>query len=172
MERTGLYAQNMPLSQAARLASLEIEAPGCSEHQTPWAVDIRICDGWNQPPRQEPLEESIEGRYLLETCWKYGFIRRYDAKNPPNRQEEQYHFRYVGRAHAAMMRALGLNLEDYLLILHEKKTLCLYEEGTPRILVTADRETSPFTIQAPFGATLDDVSCDNLGWAVAAYWMD
>lgn len=170
IQRFCQLANALPLEDAFRQALLEISPAGASEHQTAWAVDIRICDGWNQLPRSEPLSASPEGQWLLDNCWRYGFIHRYPESDPsPDPSCGAYHFRYVGLAHASMMRALDLTLEDYLSLLHSQETLTLWEDDKPVCSVLCRTVEDTLAVQAPMAAQLEDVSLDNLGWGVAAY---
>ena len=164
-------AQELSLEDALAQTLREIDPPGTSEHQTPWAVDIRVCDSWNRPPRSEPLSASPEGRWLIDNCWRYGLIWRYGEDSPhPDPSCGAYHFRYVGKAHAAMMHALGLALEDYLTFLHSNPVLTLWDgQGQPRYSVLCGPAETSLTLSAPMKALLEDVSLDNLGWGVAAY---
>ena len=88
--------------------------PGeCSEHTTGLALDIlsekyqTADDGYGQ---------TEEGRWLAEHAHEYGFILRY-----PKEKEhitgviyEPWHYRYVGKKHAALIYESGLCLEEYL----------------------------------------------------------
>ena len=134
-------------------------------------MDIRICDGWNQLPRSEPLSASAEGQWLLENSCRFGLIHRYPENDPsPDPSCGAYHFRYVGKAHAAMMHALSLSLEAYLDLLHTHSALTLWDEtGAPVCSVLCQPVDDGLTVQAPMEAQLEDVSLDNLGWGVAAY---
>lgn len=166
LEQLCLYAQSYPLQEAARLAAREREAPGCSEHQTGWAVDIRLCESFYQPPDQRPLSSSEAGRYLLDTCWRYGFIHRY--KNHPC-PEEAYHFRYVGQAHAQVMHALGLPMENYLDFLHEGQALRFYDHGELKYVILCQPVQGDWALRKPRGMAILDVSYDNQGYGVAVF---
>src|SRR4029079_7567934 len=56
------------------------------------------------------------GAWLRANAWKYGFVMSY----PKGKSTvtcygyEPWHFRYVGRAEAAKVRASGLTLREYL----------------------------------------------------------
>jgi D-alanyl-D-alanine carboxypeptidase len=65
--------------------------PGFSEHQTGLAVDLNELE--------ESFEDTLEGRWLAENSYQYGFILRY-----PKEKEyitgyvyEPWHFRYLGK---------------------------------------------------------------------------
>jgi len=90
--------------------------PGESEHNLGLAVDIvsnshtSLTSAFGQTP---------EGRWLAQNSWRYGFVLRY----PDHKQHitniiyEPWHFRYVGRTHAAIMFELDLVLEEYIELL-------------------------------------------------------
>ncbi len=171
IERFCQLANALPLEDALAQTLQETSPANASEHQTGWAVDIRICDGWDQLPRSEPLSASAEGQWLLENSWRFGLIHRYPENDPsPDPSCGAYHFRYVGKAHAAMMHALSLSLEAYLDLLHTHSALTLWDEtGAPVCSVLCQPVDDGLTVQAPMEAQLEDVSLDNLGWGVAAY---
>jgi D-alanyl-D-alanine carboxypeptidase len=167
LERTGLHAQNMPLVEAAEQAAREVPAPGTSEHQLPYVVDIRLAAGWNAMPESAPLESSKSGRFLLDTAWQYGFIHRYGSKPPAPYTDEAYHFRFVGVAHSTLMHALNIRLPEYLALLHDKGTLTYYEEGVPRYAVICKKAAENVSFSLPKGCTWEG-SIDNMGYVVVA----
>ena len=65
-DRMAELSRALPLEDALAQAKAEIETPGCSEHQLPWCVDIRLCQGWNALPSAFSLEDARDaGRRLL-----------------------------------------------------------------------------------------------------------
>lgn len=164
-------SRDMGLDEALSAARSAVASPGCSEHQTAWAVDIRVCPQWNGAPLAESMEESEDGRWLIENCWRYGFIRRYPGADPRDGSCRAYHLRYVGCAHASLMHALGLSLEDYLSLLHNQRTLTLYDEASGAPLcsaVCAEAEARQTLFILPEDASVEDLSLDNLGFAVVS----
>lgn len=81
---------------------------GQSEHQTGLAFDINSTR-WD-------FKDTIEGKWLAEHCYEYGFIIRY----PENKQDktgyvyEPWHVRYVGNKVANDIKNTGLCLEEYV----------------------------------------------------------
>ena len=168
IDRFTVLAGSMSLPDALAQALKEIPDAACSEHQQGWCVDIRICDAWNRPPRNEPLSASEEGRWLLENCWRFGFLHRWEGTCAD--PDEAYHFRFVGKAHAAMAHALDVSFEDYLLLLRAQGALTLWhEDGTPYVTVLCAETPRTLTVSMPLHTTTDDVSMDNTGWAAASY---
>lgn len=164
-------SRDMSLDEALSAARSAVASPGYSEHQTAWAVDIRVCPQWNGAPLAESMEESEDGRWLMENCWRYGFIRRYPGADPRDGSCRAYHLRYVGCAHASLMHALGLSLEDYLSLMHNQRTLTLYDEASGAPLcsaVCAEAEARQTLFILPEDASVEDLSLDNLGFAVVS----
>ncbi len=167
LERLAQYAQTMPLVDAAQRAAAEVPAPGTSEHQLPYVVDIRLADGWNVAPRNEPLSASAPGRLLLDSAWQYGFIHRYGANTAPPYEDEAYHFRYVGVAHSTVMHALSLDFPGYLALLRREGAITLYENGAPLYAVLSRRVQDGLSFSIPEGCSWEG-SMDNTGYAVLA----
>lgn len=162
------FARDVSIEEAVVLAKEKVDAPGCSEHQLPWTVDIRLCRTWNDMPAREALSDSPQGAWLLDNAWRYGFIQRWPEADPSRDDHRPYHFRYVGLSHARLMQALGLDFEAYLAFLRGVGAVTLLDdEGAP--LVTAvcvkagERHTS---FDVPEGTKLEDASLDNTGWAL------
>ena len=83
--------------------------PGQSEHQTGLAFDVTA--------RRESgtFADTPQYAWLIEHCWDYGFILRYPAGKEditgfPN---ESWHYRYVGKEIAAIIREHDWTLEEY-----------------------------------------------------------
>ena len=90
-----------------------IAKPGCSEHQTGLAIDICVYRDNNCYIEHE-LEEMEEIKWLMNNCYKYGFILRY----PKNMEDitgynyEPWHYRYVGDI-AEYLYKNNILFEDY-----------------------------------------------------------
>ena len=95
--------------------------PGHSEHHTGLTFDIRI-----NVKGQSEIEylNATEQAWITANCAKYGFILRYTEDNKDITQigGEDWHFRYVGVAHATYMAEHDLCLEEYIAFLREKHT--------------------------------------------------
>lgn len=169
-ETFALLCRELPAEAALAQARGAVASPDCSEHQTGYAVDVRVCPVWNGWPEEGPLEQSTAGRWLCEHAWRFGFIRRWPEAEPDGLSCRAYHFRYVGRAHAAIMHALGCTLEEYLQLLHTTGALTLYNENNvpaaSAVCTVLGERSAAFRL--PAGSTTEDLSMDNLGYAVAS----
>lgn len=105
-----------------------VAVPGCSEHQSGFAMDLGLSDG-------APLDlirpafppEGVCAAFQREAP-HYGFILRYGAgkEHITGIAHEPWHFRYVGIPHAELMTTLDLTLEEYLSLLRQ-----FHSDGTP-----------------------------------------
>lgn len=109
------YYMNLGYDRAAaeKEAATIIAVPGTSEHQLGLAVDIVDTRLWALEWEQENLPAQ---QWLMENCWKYGFILRYpkDKIDVTGIIYEPWHYRYVGKELAAELHELGLTLEEYI----------------------------------------------------------
>ncbi len=99
--------------------------PGTSEHECGLAVDILETGYGGDWDNAEKTAQTETQKWLTENCKDYGFILRY----PSDKEEitgivyESWHYRYVGREHAAKIMDSGVCLEEYLKRLdYETKT--------------------------------------------------
>ena len=168
LDRMSELSRSMTFEEALAKAKYEVETPGCSEHQLPWCVDIRICSAWNALPDTATLEASAAGQWLLAHAWEYGFIQRYPGAGTDSHRA--WHFRYVGKGHAAMMYALGTSFEEYLSLLREYGVLTLLDDtGKPSVTVICRQATEGETrFTLPLHGTVEAASYDNCGWALVS----
>lgn len=92
-----------------------VALPGCSEHQTGLAIDLALRAEEIDFIRPDFPRDGVCGRFR-ELAADYGFIERYEAgkERVTGIAAEPWHFRYVGRPHARLMREKGLCLEEYV----------------------------------------------------------
>lgn len=103
----------MSQEDAVAKTATMIAVPGTSEHHTGLCADIVT-------PTHQTLDEAFgeteAGQWLQEHAVEYGFILRY----PKDKQDvtkiiyESWHYRYVGKQHAQLIKDSGLCLEEYL----------------------------------------------------------
>ena len=95
-----------------------VAIPGCSEHQTGLAIDLALRSDSIDFIRPDFPYDGVCGRFRAIAA-DYGFIERYPAgkEKITGIAAEPWHFRYVGRPHARLMRDMGLTLEEYVELL-------------------------------------------------------
>lgn len=162
-ELRGLMKENT-VNQAVVQVNEAMDPPGKGDLLQEYTVEIRLRTEQSDQPDQRRPEESPEGQTLLQLAWRYGFIRTH----PNGTEEHAWRFRYVGKAHAAAMTYLDLDLENYLNWLHEKRELTIYAGEKPQYFITCQPVEGKYVdFQLPAG-TEYEMSLDNTGYAVAA----
>ncbi|MDQ2086307.1 M15 family metallopeptidase [Herbivorax sp. ANBcel31] len=101
------------IEEADRLAATSISRPGTSEHHIGLAVDFNYA--------KTNFENTAAFKWLNENAHKYGFILRYpeDKQSITKVVYEPWHFRYVGKEHAEVIKSKGFCLEEYIEYLKE-----------------------------------------------------
>ena len=110
-----LMQQNPGMSreEATRLAATVIAVPGTSEHELGLAADIIDTQLWALEEEQANLPAQ---KWLMENCWKYGFLLRYPANSTDSTGiiYEPWHYRYFGKDIAEEIHFSGMTVEEYL----------------------------------------------------------
>lgn len=103
----------MTREEAEKKAATVIAIPGTSEHHLGLAVDVIDTQLWSLTDAQADLPAQ---KWLMENCWRYGFILRYpkDAIDSTGIIYEPWHYRYLGKALAEEIHHSGLTVEQYL----------------------------------------------------------
>lgn len=104
--------------EAEKRAARIVARPYTSEHNTGLAIDFNGVE--------DNFYTTKEYKWLINNAHKYGFIERYQKKWQSHTGViyEPWHFRYVGKETASLIRESGLCLEDYV-----KKNLINSNEG-------------------------------------------
>lgn len=104
--------QGYSYMEAYKRTSQVITVPGCSEHEVGLALDI-TSDTYQ--PLKQGFAETAEGQWLEEHSHEYGFILRYPSGKEyiTGIEYEPWHFRYVGREAASIIKEENLCLEEF-----------------------------------------------------------
>lgn len=112
-DRIKLYMrQGLSYMEAYKATSRVITVPGCSEHEVGLALDI-TSDSYSE--LKQGFADTEGGKWLAEHCSEYGFVIRYPKGKEyiTSIEYEPWHFRYVGREAAAVMKEENLCLEEF-----------------------------------------------------------
>lgn len=103
-------------AEAIAVTATIIAEPGTSEHHTGLAVDIVTT---TYQVLDSGFENTPAFKWLNENAHKYGFILRFpkDKVDITGIIYEPWHYRYVGVENAAIIKASGLCLEEYVALL-------------------------------------------------------
>lgn len=106
-------SQGMTREKAEAETATMIAVPGTSEHHTGLAADIVTPTHQTLDPQ---FADTKAGQWLLEHAVEYGFVLRYpeEKQDITNIIYESWHYRYVGKEHAEIMKEKNLCLEEYL----------------------------------------------------------
>jgi len=103
----------MSYLEAYRQAAQTVTVPGTSEHQVGLALDITAR---NYRFLNTGFADTEAGRWLADHSYEFGFILRYPLgkENITGIEFEPWHFRYVGREAARIIKEEGLALEEFV----------------------------------------------------------
>ena len=183
-ERQRKSRPNLSEDQLVARARKNVSFPGTSEYNSGLSFRLYLYSNKSTEAKKyytkTPFYDTPDGQWLLENAWKYGFVFRFPTQGYPTAAtvDKSYKtgmnqslncYRYVGKAHAAVMHHLDLCLEEYIEYLMDHPHIAVYEDGVKRYEIiryeVGDAET--FTLEGLTGAY--SVSLDNLGGAVVAY---
>lgn len=153
-----------------------VAAPGHSEHQTGFAIDLG--------KRQEVIDfirpdfpyEGICQRFR-ERAAVYGFVERYPAGKEAltGIGHEPWHFRYVGAPHAQIMKKEQLVLEEYISFLraypYGVRPYRLHLQGRRVSVSYAAAEGGVTTLSAKGGSKYA-ISGNNADGFIVTSWED
>lgn len=105
--------KGMSYMDAYKISSQAVTVPGASEHQIGLALDI-VCDSYYD--LNEGFGETEAGKWLSEHSCEYGFSLRYPKGKEyiTSIEYEPWHFRYVGKEAATVMKEKGICLEEFI----------------------------------------------------------
>lgn len=114
--RTLEYQQELydeDLAQSGQDSSSLVAKPGFSEHHTGLAIDFTVYEDGKYDQSKIGTGDYA---WINENCHKYGFINRYPLGKEKLTMidNEPWHFRYVGVAHATVMKNYDYCLEEYI----------------------------------------------------------
>lgn len=141
-----------------------VAKPNHSEHQTGLAIDLGL-----RKPEIDFIRPDFPYSGVCQTFREkaaaYGFIERYPEgkESVTGIAHEPWHFRYVGTPHAAIMKALGLTLEEYHAFLkqypHGEKCF-LYQAGTQDAAISYIKAAAGVDMEIE---SKDDILCSLSG---------
>ena len=105
--------KGMSYIDAYKVSSQAVTVPGASEHQIGLALDIVCSTYYNL---NEGYGETQAGQWLEAHSYEYGFTLRYPKGKEyiTGIEYEPWHFRYVGKEAAGVMKEKGICLEELI----------------------------------------------------------
>ena len=159
-----------------------VNYPGTSEYQTGLAFRMGLYNKEDPDIAAQAFQETEEGRYFTDNCWKYGIIFRFPSDNFPNEEWEDKSYktgismhlniyRYVGKPHAVAMKVMGYCLEEYIEFLMEHPHITIYENNVLlyEIVRISVNEQNAYDLPITSLSSSYLASIDNMGAVVMAY---
>ena len=162
----------------------EVNYPGTSDYHTGMSFRMDVYQRGNDELNDQKFQaESAQGAWLTENCWRFGIAFRFPAKDFPNSawEDKSYKtgvssqlnlYRYVGKAHAAVMKVMDFCLEEYIEFLIAHPHICVYEDGSlvyEIVRIKGANNNSSFALPVPNPAVSYQASLDNMDGVVMAY---
>lgn len=106
-------AKGLSYEQANFVVGKTLALPGCSEHNTGLAIDF---GRENADDVEEDFYKSAQAKWLSENASRFGFILRYPRlkEHITGIDYEPWHYRYVGREIAEIIKQSGICFEEFL----------------------------------------------------------
>ena len=164
-------------------AKRDVNYPGTSEFNTGMSVTLYLYEKDNKELNDQKFSTSQQGVWMYENSWKYGMIFRFQSADfpLPNVADKTYKtgvsaqlncYRYVGKAHAAVMHHFDLCLEEYIEYLQAHPHIAVFENGTLKYEIYRQYvgdDANSFTVEVPQRAANYSMSLDNMGGVVMVY---
>ena len=174
------YSGNRLIEETKR----SVNYPGTSDYHTGLSFRMDVYQRGNSELNNQKFQaESAQGAWLTENCWKYGIIFRFPTKDFPNSswEDKSYKtgvsselnlYRYVGKAHSAAMKVMGMCLEEYIEFLIDHPHICVYQDGALKyeiVRIKGADESTNYSLPVPNPANDYQASLDNMDGIVMAY---
>ena len=114
------YLKTMTEEKAEAAAANEVQRPGSNPQQAGYSIVLH--DILTEDSATNAFAKTECYAWLVENCWKFGFILRYpaDKVNETGLSFQPCFFTFVGRYHAMRIMESGLSFEEYVAMLEEK----------------------------------------------------
>ena len=161
----------------------DVNYPGTSEFNTGLSVTLYLYEKDNKELNEQKFSTSQQGAWMYENSWKYGMVFRFPGADFPAAgvADKTYKtgvsvqlncYRYVGKAHAAVMHYFDFCLEEYIEYLQDHPHIAVFENGTLKYEISRQYigdEAQSFTVDVPQRANGYTMSLDNMGGVVTVF---
>ncbi|MBQ8313650.1 MAG: D-alanyl-D-alanine carboxypeptidase family protein [Clostridia bacterium] len=161
----------------------DVNYPGTSEFNSGLAFTMRLYKSGDATVNNSTYVETAAGQWMNENCWKHGLVFRFQKADYPTKgdTDKSYKtgvsatlrcYRYVGKAHAAVMNHLDLCLEEYIEYLQEHPHIAVFENGTLRYEIVRQYvgdDVNPISVTITNKASSYESNLDNMGAVVTVF---
>ena len=187
LDRQRTSRPNMADEELIARARKNVNYPGTSEFNSGLSFCLYLYEGEEGEIKQyykdTPFYDTPDGQWLLENAWRYGFVFRFPTNNFPTAStvDKAYKtgmnqslncYRYVGKAHAAVMNHLDLCLEEYLEYLKDHPHIAVFENGRKRYEIVYQEvgdNVASFSVTTNGSRNNVTMSLDNWGGVVTVH---
>lgn len=177
------YADKYSGQELIERTMRDVNYPGTSEYNTGLAFRLKLYKRGDATITGANYVETEAGQWMSENCWKYGLIFRFPKADFPLKgtMDKSYKtgislslatYRYVGKAHAAVMHHLDLCLEEYVEYLQEHPHIAVFENGNLRYEIVRQYvgdDVNPVQVQITSRAASYVSNLDNMGGVVTVF---
>ena len=163
-------------------AKKTVNYPGTSEYQTGLSFRMRLYNSKDPAVAKQKFQQTEQGKWFTDNCWKYGIIFRFPSDDYPNSswEDKSYKtgvsmhldlYRYVGEPHALVMKVMGYCLEEYVEFLTDHPHISIYENDVLRYEIVRINVNEQAAYDLPITNMSSSywASIDNMGAIVMAY---
>ena len=161
----------------------DVNYPGTSEFNSGLAFTMRLYKSGDATVNNSTYVETPAGQWMNENCWKHGLVFRFQKADYPTKgdTDKSYKtgvsatlrcYRYVGKAHAAVMHHLDLCLEEYIEYLQEHPHIAVFENGTLRYEIVRQYvgdDVNPISVTITNKASSYESNLDNMGAVITVF---
>jgi len=177
------YASRYSGNELIERTKRDVNYPGTSEYNTGLAFNLDMYKAGDAELNNAEYVDTDAGKWMSENCWKHGLVFRFPKADFPLKgtQDKSYKtgitvslecYRYVGKAHAAVMHHLDLCLEEYIEYLQEHPHIAVFENGTLRYEIVRQYvgdDVNPVQIETVGRAGSYVSNLDNMGGVITAF---
>jgi LAS superfamily LD-carboxypeptidase LdcB len=145
-EQTALFNARMEKLSSQYSGDLLIEAtkkivnyPGTSEYQSGMSFRMALYNKSDATVAKQKFQETPQGQWFTENCWKYGLIFRFPSDDYPNSNWEDKSYKTGVSLHLDLYRYVawrsrGHADHDYCLVVYievliDHPHICIYKDG-------------------------------------------
>lgn len=177
------YADKYSGQELIERTMRDVNYPGTSEYNTGLAFRLKLYKRGDATVTGANYVDTEAGQWMSENCWKYGLVFRFPKADFPLKgtADKSYKtgislslttYRYVGKAHAAVMHHLDLCLEEYVEYLQEHPHIAVFEDGNLRYEIVRQQvgdDVNPVQVQITSRAASYVSNLDNMGGVVTVF---
>jgi len=158
--------EGLSQSDAEKQAATVVAAPGTSEHQSGYSMDISSTAVGGTLVNN--MQNTDVGRWLASNAWRYGYTLRYpsDKTHITGVIFEPWHYRFVGAPHAQILKLREICLEEYVSLLRDDGRVLSFTDEYGVVYTLSYTRSIPAIYSVDESLTVVPVGADGAGFIV------